>query len=398
MPLRNSFISKEQLEKVRAHFEKAIPLPAATYYNQDFYDSEREKIFCKHWVPVLFDFDVEKPGQALPFDYLGMPMLAVRGLDNHIRIFHNIVPYDGCLAVLNPVSGLKQIETPYHGWVYDLEGKLLAIPFWDGTPEGNLKSVAKFETDLKEVHCETFLHTVFINLSPEPDAFEEHVAPIRRQFPDYDFENAVIAADEAGRPIVVEAETKCNWKFFFDIDGPNVLHESFVHKDYRNSPLHPRVTKDGKKTYREIIDGYLVGLGFNRSDFVETYGDIDSSKPHLGRDGALPDAAGFVDLYPALSLSTGPDYAEVAINLPNGVDRTTDRRMYLLPAAPSDGAKTNQRESAIDFHSDVAPEDNAISEALQKASHSPAYQERFFSPFWDRMRHQFHKWVATDIL
>ncbi|MEZ5983943.1 MAG: Rieske 2Fe-2S domain-containing protein, partial [Parvularculaceae bacterium] len=291
-------ISREQLEKVKAPFGAARPLPAAAYYNQEFYEAERENIFCKHWVPVLFDFDVAKPGQALPFSYFDMPLLAVRGHDKKLRVFHNIVPYDGCLAVLRPADGLEKIETPYHGWVYDLEGKLTAAPFWDGTPEGSLRSVAEYETDLREIQCRTYLHTVFISLSQEPSSFENHIAPISRQFSEYDLDQAAIAADELDQPIVITAVTNCNWKIFFDIDGPNVLHESFVHRDYRNSPLHPRVTKDGVKTYREIIDGYLVGIGFNRSDFAETYGAVDPSKPHLGRDGTLPDAAGFVDLYP----------------------------------------------------------------------------------------------------
>ena len=322
-----SSVSCEQLSKIIAPIEEARTLPAKAYYSRDFYDAERESIFSKHWVSVLFDFDVAEPGQALPFELCGMPLLAVRGLDEKLRVFHNVVPYDGCLAVLKPARGLERIDTPYHGWVYNLEGKLMATPFWDGTPEGNLQSVAQFDTDLIEVHCETFLHTVFINLSREPEPLEDHVAPIIRQFSDYDFDQIAIAIDTSGHPIVPRAVTHCNWKIFFDIDGPNVLHENFVHSDYRNSPLHPRVSENGEKTYKEIIDGYLIGVGFSYSDFVKTYGVIDPSEPHLGGSGKFPDQAAFVELYPATSLSVAPNYIEIAINLPDGVDKTVDRRM-----------------------------------------------------------------------
>lgn len=393
----NRLISPEQLSRINAPIETARTLPAETFYGKEFYDAERKNIFSRHWVSVLFDFDVAEPGQALPFELCGMPLLAVRGLDGRLRVFHNVVPYDGCLAVLKPAHGLERIETPFHGWVYDLEGKLLATPYWDGTPEGNLQSLARFDTDLVEVHCATFLHTVFVSLSREPPSFQDHVAPIARQFSDYDFDQVAVATDTSGRPIVPRAVTNCNWKIFFDIDGPNVLHEHFVHSDYRESPLHPRVSGNGKKTYREIIDGYLIGVGFNYGDFVETYGELDPSQPHLGRDGKLPDQAAYVDLYPAMSFSIAPNYIEIGINLPDGADKTVDRRMYLLPAAAVTDENAAKREEVYGFFSKVAAEDNRISEAVQKAACSPVCSERFFSPFWDRMRHQFHKWVAADL-
>lgn len=389
---------RAQLAKILAPVEEAAALPAATYTSRAFFEMEREKIFSRHWVSVLFDFDVSEPGQALPFELCGMPLLAVRGLDSKLRVFHNVVPYDGCLAVLKPATGLEQIETPYHGWVYDLEGKLLAIPYWDGSPEGSLKSVDQHNTNLVEVHCETFLRTVYVNLSDEPEPFEEFTAPVLRQFPDYDFGEIAIATDTSGKPICPTAATQCNWKIFFDIDGPNVLHESFVHSDYRNSPLHPRISETGEKTYREIVDGYLIGIGFKHSDFAQTYGAVDPSEPHLGKAGQLPDQAAYVDLYPATSLSIAPNYIEVGINLPADVDETVDRRMYLLPPAAATAENARKREEIFGFHGTVAPEDNAVSEAVQKAAHSPVYTERFFAPFWDRMRHQFHSWVAEDIL
>jgi hypothetical protein len=56
-----------------------------------------------------------------------------------------------------------------------------------------------------------------------------------------------------------------------------------------------------------------------------------------------------------------------------------------------------KHERVYGFHGEVAPEDNRVSEAVQKAAHSPVYAERYFCPFWDGMRHQFHRWVAADL-
>jgi choline monooxygenase len=390
-------ISSEDLARINAPIERAQSLPAEAYYSSAFYEAERERIFSRHWVCVLFDFDVAERGQALPFELCGMPLLAVRGLDGQLRVFHNVVPYDGCLALIEPASGLKEIVTPYHGWVYDLAGKLRATPFWDGTPRREQLASGLPASDLVEVSCRTFLHTVFINLAPKPAPFEEFVAPIARQFSDYDLSDVTFVRDRSGRPIVPRAVTGCNWKIFLDIDGPNVLHESFVHRAYRESSLHPRVTKDGQRTYREINDGYMIGIGFNFGDFAETYGSVDPTQPHLGANGRIPNQAGYVDLYPSMSFSIAPTYIEIGINLPDGPERTVDRRMYLLPSVAVTPENAAKHEKVYGFHGEVAPEDNRVSEAVQKAARSPVYTRRFFSPFWDGLRHQFHRWVAADL-
>lgn len=390
-------LSAEQLSGIRAPIERASTLPADAYYCDEFYEAERQAVFSRHWVAALFDFDVAGPGDALPFELCGMPLLAVRDNNGKLRVFHNIVPYDGCLAMLEPAQGLTQIETPYHGWQYDLQGKLTAIPFWDGTEFPDLEAVGNRETGLVEVHCETYLHTVFINLSRTPASFQEYVAPVARQFTDYDLREVVVATDTSGVPIVPSSVTRANWKIFFDIDGPNVLHEHFVHSDYRNSSLHPRVDRNRKKTYQEVIDGYFIGPKFRHRDFAETYGAVDPLEPHLGRGGRLPEQAGFLDLYPSMSFSISPGHIEIGINLPMGPDKTVDRRMYLIPPAAATDDKAAEREKIFGFFGTVAPEDNRISEAVQRAAHSPVCKERFFSPFWDRMRHRFHQWVAEDL-
>jgi choline monooxygenase len=397
MSQSRAVLSAEQLANIRAPIERASTLPAESYYEDAFYEAERDTVFSRNWVAVLFDFDVASPGDALPFELCGVPLLGVRDAEGTLRVFHNVVPYDGCLAVIEPAHGLKHIETPYHGWLYDLRGTLLATPYWDGSAESDLEALHGHETDLVEVHCETYLHTVFVNLSQTPESFQDYVAPIARQFCEYDLDQIAVATDTSGVPIIPSTVTNANWKIFFDIDGPNVLHEHFVHSDYKNSSLHPRVDKDRNKTYEEIIDGYFIGPRFRHSDFVETYGAVDPAEPHLGRDGRLPDQAGFLDLYPTMSFSIGPGFIEIGINLPLAPDRTVDRRMYLIPLDAATEDKAARREEIYGFFGAVAPEDNRISESVQKAAHSPVYKTRFFSPFWDLMRHQFHQWVAEDL-
>ena len=147
-------LTAEQVSAINAPIEMARSLPAVSYQSQEFFDAERERIFSRHWVSVLFDFDVADPGQALPFELCGMPLLAVRDQQGILRVFHNVVPYDGCLAVIEPAMGLNEITTPYHGWIYGLDGKLRAAPFWDGTSRDALHKVKWYKdwwSSLKKV-------------------------------------------------------------------------------------------------------------------------------------------------------------------------------------------------------------------------------------------------------
>lgn len=396
---QRALLSQQQLEAIGAPIEKARTLPSDAFYSEAFYEAERENIYSKHWIAALFDSDVANPGQVFPFELCGMPLLAIHGMDGKLRVFHNIVPYDGCLAVIDAAEGLEQIETPYHGWIYNLEGKLIAIPFWDGTRKGNLESVANLDTDLIPVHCETFLHTIFVNLSKNPQPFEEYVAPVLRQFNEYDFSLAAVATGASGEPIIPGVRVKTNWKTFFENACINVLHENFVHEVYRGSPLHPRIAEDGEKTFFDIIDDNLLGLGYQYSDFTETYGELDTSDPHLGVNGNMPDRSTFATLYPNFYFSVAPNFAEIGLVLPDSAESCYDRRIYLLPrTSATDPTKGEDREKIIGLFAGAQAEDGAICEAVQKARRSPAYREHYYAPFWDRLHHRFSQLLAEDLM
>ena len=91
-----------------------------------------------------------------PIELLGQPLVLVRGDDGVLRAFHNICPYDGCLAVRSEQQAAKAIEVYYHRWRYHLPGCLLAASYWDGTPGGD-PSCLDGRGDLVEIRSGTRL-------------------------------------------------------------------------------------------------------------------------------------------------------------------------------------------------------------------------------------------------
>ena len=92
-----------------APIARARTLPAGAYASDDWLALEVERVFARRWVGVRFACELPGAGDVAPFELFGMPLLALRGTDRRLRVFHNIVPYDGCLAVLDAARGLREI-------------------------------------------------------------------------------------------------------------------------------------------------------------------------------------------------------------------------------------------------------------------------------------------------
>ena len=67
-----------------------------------------------------------KPGDYLTEDVAGMPVLMTRGADGEVRAFANICRHRGA-PVAQGCGNARAFVCPYHGWTYDVAGKLLGI-------------------------------------------------------------------------------------------------------------------------------------------------------------------------------------------------------------------------------------------------------------------------------
>ena len=189
-------------------------------------------------------------------------MLLARDRDGIGRAFHNVCPYDGCEAVLSPLSDIDEIVTPYHGWRYALDGRLLQAPYWDGTADAARLDVADLNADLVPIDCAEWFGTVFLRLTAEGGSFDRYLQPVSDYCADLDLKGLAPGHDEHGQPRIDRLTISSNWKTVYENYAPNVYHEGFVHAMYRRSPHTPRV-KDGRKTYREVIgENGFIGLDY----------------------------------------------------------------------------------------------------------------------------------------
>ena len=144
-------VEKEKLDVVNQPISQAHGLPNECYNSKEYTSIERKKIFENKWVVVGVASSIPKPGDAKPFDLLGIPLILLRTKNNKIKVYHNVCSHRGYKILQKKCSIKNILRCPYHSWSYNLEGKLVATPHLGGMNKHDSKDFNKDESGLKEV-------------------------------------------------------------------------------------------------------------------------------------------------------------------------------------------------------------------------------------------------------
>lgn len=203
--------------------EASRTLPPETYTSQSLYKSERLQVFSKFWQFVGTTNGLEAPGAYRVVTIANTSVVLIRQQNLELKGFINI-----CRHRSGPlVSGegqTKILQCKYHGWTYDLDGKL------KGSPEfQNNGSFARENCRLPEVKVAHWGSFLFAAISPAV-SFEEWYAPILKAFPGKSVEGYSVFHQQS-------YSVQANWKIYVDnyLEGyhiPIVHPELFQELDY----------------------------------------------------------------------------------------------------------------------------------------------------------------------
>jgi phenylpropionate dioxygenase-like ring-hydroxylating dioxygenase large terminal subunit len=85
---------------------------------------ERDRLFRGHPLFMGLSSRLAKPGDYFAEDLAGMPVLVTRGMDGAVNAFANVCRHRGA-PVAEGCGHARAFTCPYHGWTYDLQGRLL---------------------------------------------------------------------------------------------------------------------------------------------------------------------------------------------------------------------------------------------------------------------------------
>jgi choline monooxygenase len=394
MPTLSELLTDEERSAIRAPIEEAKTLPRRTFIDANFYEFEVDHVLKESWLAISFSAKIANSGDLLPTNGLGTPILLIRGKDGVARAFHNVCPYDSCEVSIQAQRDVEHIITPYHGWQYDLEGRLIAANYWDGTQDSKSIDPSDLNANLLPISCEEWMGTIFVYLGKHPAPFAEQNHAVISHLKDIDLSRLKIGLGKDKEPLVHSLSIKSNWKTVYENYSPNVYHESFVHEMYRKSPHSPRV-ENGEKTYTEINDpsGYL-GLCYDNKIGSSIYGE--SRLPEIrNKDGSANTINTISNVFPNWVTTVLGDTVRISVFLPTGVNEGTQivATFFDQEAATAPNLEKDRIQAARKGIQ-ARVEDNLICESIQRARHSPALHSQFYSPFWDAM----HYTLSTLIL
>ncbi|MEZ5571497.1 MAG: aromatic ring-hydroxylating dioxygenase subunit alpha [Halioglobus sp.] len=192
------------------------------YTNPQQFEREKLELFRNYPQFVGPSCIVPEPGDYFAFDDTGVPILIVRQADHSLKAFVNICSHRG--APLNECDHGKakkgrMFSCPYHGWSYDLEGKLIGVPFGN---EG-FDSIDRNALGLTALDVQEKYGMIFVMPNPEKHFdIDEVLGGIQERLSGFGFEDAFYLGAK-------RVYTDFSWKLNMD-----TFHE-YYHFEF----LHP---------------------------------------------------------------------------------------------------------------------------------------------------------------
>lgn len=348
---------------------RAWTLPAAVYRDPAYLHLQRERVFAPawHWVP-----EAARPlaaGDVVPFPllpgFLDEPLVLTHDGAQR-RCLSNVCTHRGNLVVAAP-GNCAALRCGYHGRRFGLDGRLRAMPGFDG-----VEGFPAPSDDLPRVALEALGPLAFASVAPAV-AFDDWVAPVRARagWLPLDALRADPAADR-------DYEVRAHWALYCDnyLEG---FHIPFVH-----AALDGALAWDDYRT--ELFPWGSLQVGVARGDDAPAFAPPPGDALHGVRVAAY-----YFWLYPNAMLNLYPWGLSLNVVAPRAVDATRVHfRSFVWDAA----LRARGAGAGLDA---VEREDEAIVEAVARGVRARLYDRGRYSPTREAGVHHFHRLLAAAL-
>ena len=393
--LKNLPLSKildiEKINNVDKPIEVANGLPNECYTNQDYLAHEKEKIFYNKWTAIGVGSSIPKIGDAKPYNLLGIPLILIRDKNMDVRVFHNVCSHRG-FKLLDKACTLKNvIRCPYHSCAYDFNGQLVATPHIGGLNNHQSTNFNKTKSNLKEVKTKLWMDIVFVNINSNELDFDQYIKPLEERWSKFinkDDQKLIVKSNDYG---YFSLEVKTNWKFAI---------ENYC-ESYHLPTIHPELNKISNINDHYHIQGLpnrFAGQGSKKYDQIVKGNKIFDTFPNWEK--SMLKNSEYIALFPNVMIGLHVDHFYVFWLEPLAMNKTKEHmQMYYVGEESANGEQLKEmRKQNLKFWKDVMLEDINAVEGMQVGRNSPAYYGGNFSPIMDQPTHQFHKWVAQNLI
>ena len=358
-------------------------LSNAHYIDPDVHARENEAVLFTSWSSIGFAKDIPNPGDASPVEFLGRPLLLVRGKDDDLHVFENVCRHRGMVLVDKPTTFKGVIRCPYHSWCYGFNGALKTTPHVDGPGIHDHPDMDKENSGLVPVRSQVWMGIIFVNISGDGQAFSDYIAPVEARWSDFMGKPIFHAGEDSS----FHLEVNCNWK---------LAVENFC-ESYHLPWVHPALNQYSKlEDHYKIIEeaGQFSGQG------TRVYApSLDETGRRFIEFEGLPDkwdtAGEYISLFPNTLLGIHKDHYYAISIEPLSNARTREHvEIYYADEDMTSGEWSRMRTSNSTMWKTVFQEDVFAVEGIQKGRSAPGFDGGTLSPIMDRPTRVLHEWVA----
>jgi choline monooxygenase len=355
------------LRSVLDAFDGSLPLtqactiPAEWYVSPAVADAERDSVFGRNWIVIGRAEQLATPGDYVTAEVAGRPLLVVRGTDGVLRAFLNVCRHRAAPILNEPCGRVTKLRCRYHGWTYDLAGKLRGTPEFDG-----VANFCKEDNGLAEIAVAVWGPLVAVSVQSPSRDFAQQLAPIP--------ERVGGGLDRLTFAMRRKYELACNWKVFVD---------NYLDGGYHVNTVHPG----------------LAGLLDYSQYRTETYEWTSlQSSPLQGNDGSARPGktAQYWYVFPNLMLNIYDGVADVNLVLPLSPNRCRVIFDFFF-ADEGVPAEIAFRDRSIATANEIQMEDAGICEEVQRGLASGAFTTGRFIVKRENAAYHFHQLLAQTL-
>jgi phenylpropionate dioxygenase-like ring-hydroxylating dioxygenase large terminal subunit len=347
------------------------------YYDPARFKREVDLLFRHHPIVVAFSGQVRKPGDFVVHNDTGQPILVTRGTDGVLRAFLNVCRHRSASVEVKPCGSNKRaFVCPYHGWSYDLTGRLVGIT--DGAAFGDVDKSKHGLRRLKLAEKYGLIWVVPTALEDGEEAsldIDPYLGALQVDLSGWDMQGWELHSSEPVRP-------RMNWKLVIDT-FLELYHFRYLHP----GTVYP-LFLDNIATY-ERMDRHLRMAAAKR-----TLTELEGQPKETWR--ILDHAIVLYQLFPNTVLTYTQDHCGVFTSFPVSPDESVMQFSVLV--SPEEKAKKPESywKANVDLFAIALSEDFAIGESIQRNFPTGANSRQTFGKF-EKALGWYHKEVADAV-
>ena len=200
-----------------------VPPPAGNnlspraFTSPAIFEHEQRAIFARSWVHVADTCDLAERGAYVAAHIGRTPVIVLRDRESgELRGFLNACRHRGAQLLDGRGQCDKQIKCPYHAWSYQLDGRLVGVPYRDELAHCDLSQMG-----LIPIRVGVVGPLVFACLDPDAPSLAEWVGDLPHSLAAHRVKAWRVAFEKT-------YELEANWKLFVE-NANDGYHVQFVH-------------------------------------------------------------------------------------------------------------------------------------------------------------------------